>query len=52
MDNLVDNTAMHIIEMTEMYMEAETERVSDIILPMPTEKIEAPIEAPASPLNE
>ena len=38
MDNTVENTAMQMIDTTEMEMEAETERVAERILPMPTEK--------------
>ena len=52
MDNMVDNTAIHMIETTEMDMEAKTDRVMERILPIPTETIEAPIEAPTSPVNE
>ena len=43
---------MHMIETTEMEMQVEMERVTDRILPIPTETIEAPIEAPTSPVNE
>ena len=36
----------------EMDMEDETERVAERVLPITTEKIETPIEAPTSPVNE
>ena len=42
---------MHMIDLTDMDMEEDTERVAERIIPMPTEKIEAPIEAPTSPIN-
>ena len=38
-ENTVENTSMQMIETKEMEMEAETERVVETILPMPTETI-------------
>ena len=35
-----------------MEIEDETERVTEWILPMPTEIIEAPIYSPTSPVNQ
>ena len=52
MDNAVDNTVIHMIETADMDMESETERAMERILPMPTETIEAPIEAPTSPVKK
>ena len=40
-----------MIETTEMGLEADTERVMEMILTMPTEKIEATIEETTSPVN-
>ena len=51
-ENTVDNTATQMIDMTEMDMEADAERATERILLMPTETIEAPIEAPTPPLNK
>ena len=39
MENTVENTLMQIIDMTKMEMEADIERVTERILPMPTETI-------------
>ena len=52
MYNTVDNTAMQMIETTQMEREADMQRVMKTIIPMPTETIEAPIEDPTSPVNE
>ena len=41
-----------MIETADMEIEAETESVMERILPMPTETMEAPIEAPTSHVNE
>ena len=54
--NTVDNIVMYMIDKIkmemEMDMEDETERVAERVLPITTEKIETPIEAPTSPVNE
>ena len=39
MDNIVENAAMHMIEMIEMDTEADMESVMDRIILMPTETI-------------
>ena len=52
MENTVENTEKQMIEMREMDMEADTERVTERILLMPTETVEAQIEAPTPPVNE
>ena len=46
------NTEMQTIEITEVDMEDKTERLTERIISMPTETIEAPFEAPTSPVNE
>ena len=43
---------MQIIETTEMETEVEMERVIEMILLIPIETIEVPIEVPPSPINE
>ena len=40
-----------MIDTTEIEVEADTERVMETILLMPTETIKASIEAPISPVN-
>ena len=52
MENTVENTEKQMIEMGEMDMEADMERVTERILLMPTETVEAQIEAPTPPVNE
>ena len=52
MENKADNTAMQMIDTTEIDMEAKTEMVVEMILQMPKETIEAPIESPASSVSE
>ena len=49
-ENTAENTAMQMVETTEM--EQEMARVMKTILPMPTEPIEESIEASASPVNK
>ena len=50
--NMAKNTAMQMIETTEIDMEDETEKAMETIMPIPTETVESPIEGPKSPVNE
>ena len=58
MENTAENTAMQMIEITEMETnmkaktETDTERGTERILLMATETIEVRIEAPTSPVNK
>ena len=52
MENTSENTAVQMIEIKEMDMGADMERVTERIITMPIEKNESPIEVPTSPVNE